>query len=194
MRVALRCRPAQTMMPIPARAYEYFYNLEYDKAIHEFELAQAAHPDDPFAVNHLQAAVVFKELYRIGALDTEAYAADNFLTKKLAAPLDPAVANRVKQLTDQSWRSPRRSSTRTPTTSTLFMPAVRPRHECDLRRSGHPRLVRGPPQRGGGAARQRTRAGTRPQVHRCQGVGRNRPVHRGIVELAGESSGLGCGP
>lgn len=97
--------------PVPTRAdndantrkgYEYFYNLEYDKAIHEFELAQAAHPDDPFATNHLLAAVVFRELYRIGALDTEAYAADNFLTRKLAEPLDPAVGERVKQLTAQS--------------------------------------------------------------------------------------------
>ncbi len=86
--------------PVPTRVdndaytrkgYEYFYNLEYDKAVHEFELAQAAHPDDPFALNHLLAAVVFRELYRIGALDTESYAGDNFLTKKLAAPLDPAV-------------------------------------------------------------------------------------------------------
>jgi tetratricopeptide (TPR) repeat protein len=83
------------------KGYEYFYNLEYDKAIHEFELAQAAHPDDPFALNHLLGAVVFKELYRIGALDTEAYAADSFLDKKLAAPLDPAVRDRVKRLTDQ---------------------------------------------------------------------------------------------
>lgn len=97
--------------PVPTRVdndattrkgYEYFYNLEYDKAIHEFELAQATHPDDPFAVNHTLAGVIFRELYRIGALDTEAYAADNFLNKKLAAPLDPATRDRVKQLTDQS--------------------------------------------------------------------------------------------
>jgi tetratricopeptide (TPR) repeat protein len=97
--------------PVPTRVdndantrkgYEHFYNLEYDKAIHEFELAQAAHPDDPFAVNHTLAAVVFKELYRIGALDTEAYANDNFITKKAAAPLDPAVRDRVKQLTDHA--------------------------------------------------------------------------------------------
>jgi tetratricopeptide (TPR) repeat protein len=97
--------------PVPTRVdndvttrkgYEYFYNLEYDKAVHEFELAQATHPDDPFAVNHTLAGVIFRELYRIGALDTEAYAADNFLTKKLAAPLDPATRDRVKQLTDQS--------------------------------------------------------------------------------------------
>ena len=72
------------------KGFDHFYSLEYDKAIHEFELAQQAHPQDPFAVNHLLAAVIFKELYRIGALDTEAYAADNFLTKKPAEPLDPA--------------------------------------------------------------------------------------------------------
>jgi hypothetical protein len=84
------------------KGFEHFYNLEYDKAIHDFEAAQQAHPDDPFAVNHLLAAVIFKELYRIGALDTEAYAADNFLTKKLAEPLDVNVRDRVKQLVTQS--------------------------------------------------------------------------------------------
>lgn len=84
------------------KGYEYFYNLEYDKAVHDFEAALQAHPNDPFAVNHLLAAVIFRELYRIGALDTEAYAADNFLTKKLAAPLDPQTRDQVNQLTDKA--------------------------------------------------------------------------------------------
>lgn len=84
------------------KGFDDFYNLEYDKAIHEFEAAQLAHPTDPFAVNHLLSAVVFKELKRIGALDTEAYAGDSFLTKKLLAPLDPATRDRVKQMTDQA--------------------------------------------------------------------------------------------
>src|SRR5580700_5838914 len=82
------------------KGFDHFYNLEYDKAIHEFEAAQQAHPNDPFAVNHTLAAVIFKELYRIGALDTESYAADSFLTKRLAEPLDPNARDRVKQLTD----------------------------------------------------------------------------------------------
>ena len=85
------------------KGFEDFYNLEYDKAIHEFEAAQQAHPNDPFAVNHTLSGVIFKELYRIGALDTEAYAADSFLTKKLLAPLDPSVRDRVKQLTEQAF-------------------------------------------------------------------------------------------
>ena len=102
---------AADSVPVPTRAdndaatrkgFDHFYNLEYDKAIHEFETAQQAHPDDPFAVNHTLEAVIFKELYHIGALDTEAYAADSFLTKKSVAPLDPKVHDRVKQLSDQA--------------------------------------------------------------------------------------------
>ena len=98
-------------VPVPTRVdndantrkgFDHFYNLEYDKSIHEFELAQQAHPDDPFAVNHTLAGVIFKELLRIGALDTEAYAADSFLTKTAAAPVDPKTRDRVKQLIDQS--------------------------------------------------------------------------------------------
>src|SRR5208283_6053781 len=54
------------------KGFDDFYNLDYDKSIREFEAALQAHPDDPFAVNHLLSAVIFKELYRIGALDTEA--------------------------------------------------------------------------------------------------------------------------
>ena len=84
------------------KGFDHFYNIEYDKAIREFEAAQQAHPDDPFTVNHVLAGVIFKELYRIGALDTEAYAADSFLAKKYAAPPDPKVHDRVKQLSDQA--------------------------------------------------------------------------------------------
>lgn len=97
--------------PVPTRVdndantrkgFDEFYNLDYDKAIHSFEAAQAAHPGDPFAVNHTLSGVIFKELYRIGALDTEAYASDSFLDKKLLQPLDPKVRDRVKELTDQA--------------------------------------------------------------------------------------------
>ncbi|HZD31987.1 MAG TPA: hypothetical protein VE779_10055 [Candidatus Angelobacter sp.] len=84
------------------KGFDAFYNLDYDKSLHEFETALQAHPDDPYAVNHVLTAVIFKELYRIGALDTEAYATDNFLDKKYLVPLDPKVRERVYQLSDRS--------------------------------------------------------------------------------------------
>src|SRR6516164_8865272 len=84
------------------KGFEDFYNLEYDKSIKEFETVMQAHPDDPFVVNHVLSAVIFKELYKIGALDTEAYATDSFINKKYLQPLDPKVHDRVNKLSAQA--------------------------------------------------------------------------------------------
>jgi len=88
--------------PNTRRGFDYFYNLEYDKSTREFEAALQAHPDDPYAVNHVLTAVIFKELYKIGALDTEAYASDSFINKKYLQPLDPKVHERVNQLSERA--------------------------------------------------------------------------------------------
>ncbi len=102
---------AAVSTPVPTRynndattrkGFDYFNNLEYDKANKEFEAAVKAHSDDPYAINHLLAGVIFQELYRIGALDTEAYASDSFVTRKNLQPLDPKVQERVNRLSDQA--------------------------------------------------------------------------------------------
>src|SRR5579884_337566 len=84
------------------KGFDYFNNLEYDKANKEFEAALKAHPDDPYAINHLLAGIIFQELYHIGALDTETYASDSFISKKNLAPLDPKVQEQIRQLSDQA--------------------------------------------------------------------------------------------
>ena len=81
--------------------FEHFYNLEYDQAIHYFEVAVKSHPGDAFAVNHLLSGVMFKELYRIGALDTELYAKNGFLTSK-QFPIDPKAKQQILDLMEQS--------------------------------------------------------------------------------------------
>jgi len=88
--------------PATRKGFDYFNNLEYEKALKEFDSAAKAHPDDPYAVNHVLAGVIFQELYRIGALDTEAYASDSFVSKKNLQPLDPKVQERINQLSDQA--------------------------------------------------------------------------------------------
>src|SRR5712691_12344969 len=50
-----------------SEGFERFYNNDYDAAIRDFEEAQKAHPDDPFATNHLLQAVLVRELDREGA-------------------------------------------------------------------------------------------------------------------------------
>lgn len=81
--------------------FDAFYSQEYDKAIHNFELSLQAHPDDPFAVNHLLSGVMFKEMYRIGALDSELYAKEQFLASK-QFPMDPKVKARIDELTQRA--------------------------------------------------------------------------------------------
>ena len=83
--------------------FEHLYSLEYDQAVHEFELALKAHPDDAFATNHLLSGVLFRELYRIGALDSELYAQNSFLTSK-QFPLDPKRQAEIKGLIGRAFQ------------------------------------------------------------------------------------------
>ena len=67
----LSYRPVDPSNPA---AFEHFYNLDYDRAVQDFDQVLRRHPGDPFAVNHLLTAVMFRELYRMGVLDTGEYA------------------------------------------------------------------------------------------------------------------------
>lgn len=88
--------------PLAKRGFEHFYNLEYDRAIREFEALVKQNPEDPSANNYLLTGVLFKELYRIGALDTETYANDSFLDLRAKKPPDPEVSKRITELIDRS--------------------------------------------------------------------------------------------
>lgn len=87
--------------PHTRAGFDYFYNLDYIHAIHDFELALEAHPNDATAVNHLLSGVLFQELYRIGALDSELYAKEGFLKSK-QYPSDPKVKDRINELTNRA--------------------------------------------------------------------------------------------
>src|SRR6266852_4971917 len=78
-------------------AFNHFYNLDYDRAVQEFEQVLGRHSDDPFATNHLLTAVLFRELYRMGALDTGEYASDSFISAA-HRPADPKIKQQIKDL------------------------------------------------------------------------------------------------
>jgi len=91
-------RPAD---PLGQAAVEHFYNLDHDAAIRDFEAIAARHPGDPFAINHLLSALLVRELYRMGAINTGEYANDSFIG--LAhRPADPSQKERIKQLVQQA--------------------------------------------------------------------------------------------
>ncbi|HET7442008.1 MAG TPA: tetratricopeptide repeat protein [Terriglobales bacterium] len=87
--------------PLNDSAFEHFYNLDYDRAIQEFERVLEKHPDDPFAVNHLLTAVLIRELYRMGAMNTGEYANDSFIGQ-VHRPADPKAKEWIKQLVQRA--------------------------------------------------------------------------------------------
>jgi hypothetical protein len=78
-------------------AYDHFYNMEYDRAIPEFERIVEKHPNDPFALNHLLSAVLMRNLYETGGMNTGDYSNDSFIGHA-PRPTDQKVKDRIKEL------------------------------------------------------------------------------------------------
>src|SRR6201996_5537603 len=85
-------------------AYERFYTLDYDGALHGFEKIQQAHPDDPMAADYVLETVLFHQLYNLDLLDTTQYAHDGFLTGKHQVVEDKAFSAHIEGLSDKTIR------------------------------------------------------------------------------------------
>ena len=68
--------------PLVERGFVHFYNLEYDESIADFKSAIALHPTDPEVHNHLAEAIVFQEMYRDGALESELVSGNNAFLRR----------------------------------------------------------------------------------------------------------------
>jgi len=76
--------------PTLDEAYEAFYNLDYDVSLAGYESASAASPNDPELHNHVAHALLYRELFRNGALESELVSGNNsFLRRpKMEPPAD----------------------------------------------------------------------------------------------------------
>lgn len=78
-------------------AFDHFYNMEYDRATQEFERILEKHPNDPFAVNHLLTAILMRDLYETGSMNTGDYTNDSFIGRT-PRPTDAKIKVRIKEL------------------------------------------------------------------------------------------------
>ena len=67
--------------------FGHFYNLEFDQALADFDQAIAQDPNNPVLHNHAAETVVFSEMYRDGALESELVTGNNSLLRR--AKLNP---------------------------------------------------------------------------------------------------------
>jgi len=73
---------------VAAQGFDHFYNLEYEQAIADFEKALDQSPDSPDLHNHLAESIVFREMYRDGALESELVSGNNSFLRR--PKLNPA--------------------------------------------------------------------------------------------------------
>ena len=78
-------------------AFDHFFNMEYERAEQEFERIVEKRPGDAFALNHLLTAVLMRDLYDTGAMNTGDYANDSFIGRT-PRPTDPKIKDRIKDL------------------------------------------------------------------------------------------------
>jgi tetratricopeptide (TPR) repeat protein len=60
-----------------AKGFEHFYNLEYDQAIREFRELIGKQPENANYQNHYAQAVLYREMFRAGALESELVSGNN---------------------------------------------------------------------------------------------------------------------
>jgi tetratricopeptide (TPR) repeat protein len=90
----IHCLGVLAVLPVCAaapdltdRAWDHFYNLEYDQALEAFEADAANRPDAASAHNHIAQTLLFREMYRVGALESEMVSGnDAFLRREKLRP------------------------------------------------------------------------------------------------------------
>ncbi len=80
------------------RGYDHFYNLEYDQALADFDQAIAKDPNNPDLHNHAAETVVFREMFRDGALESELVTGNNSLLRR--AKLNPSAETKKRFLSE----------------------------------------------------------------------------------------------
>lgn len=85
-----------------ARGFDHFYNLEYDQALAEFEAAQKQDPQAIAPCNHIAQTLLYREMYRNGALETELVSGNNpFLRREKMNP-PPEVQKEFTEAIDKA--------------------------------------------------------------------------------------------
>jgi tetratricopeptide (TPR) repeat protein len=80
--LVLLAAPIAAQDALVQQGFDHFYNLEYEPAISAFEQALAQDPASPDLHNHLAQTLVFREMFRDGALESELVSGNNSFLRR----------------------------------------------------------------------------------------------------------------
>jgi hypothetical protein len=79
---------AQQSDPLAEVGFQHFYNLEYPEALAAFRAETARNPNLPDAYNHVAQTILYREMFRSGALESELVTGSNPFLRR--AGLNPS--------------------------------------------------------------------------------------------------------
>jgi tetratricopeptide (TPR) repeat protein len=90
--------------PESTRGFDHFYNLEFEQAVGIFRKAIAAQPEAAQLRNHLAQAILYRELLRAGALETELVTGGNAFLRRAKMNPSPGDEAEFDQAIDAAMR------------------------------------------------------------------------------------------
>jgi tetratricopeptide (TPR) repeat protein len=99
--IALFCLAPAQARPL-SQGYDHFYNLEYDQAIADFTAETEQHPGEPAGWNHLAHAILYRAMYRSGALESELVTGSNPFLRREKVQTTPAEDQQFNSAIDKS--------------------------------------------------------------------------------------------
>ncbi|HKW99102.1 MAG TPA: tetratricopeptide repeat protein [Bryobacteraceae bacterium] len=94
----LAALPAIAQQNPSASGFNHFYNLEYDQALADFEQAAKQNPQAIGPHNHLAQTLLYREMYRNGALESELVSGNNPFLRRKKLNVSPEIQ---KEFTDE---------------------------------------------------------------------------------------------
>ena len=93
--LALMASPLGGQPSLVDEGFTDFYNLDYDQAIAVFEKAIALDPRPPDLHNHLAQTLIFREMFRNGALESELISGSNSFLRRPKLNPTPETEKRI---------------------------------------------------------------------------------------------------
>ena len=93
--LALFATPLPGQQALIDEGFAHFYNLDYDQAIATFEKAITQNPALPDLHNHLAQSLIFREMFRNGALESELVSGNNSFLRRPKLNPTPETEKRI---------------------------------------------------------------------------------------------------
>lgn len=101
---ALLVLASAVAQPRLSPGFEHFYNLEYDEALREFRKELAADPKSADCYNHIAQALLYRDMFHAGALESELVSRSNAFLRRPNMAISREDAKQFTDAIDASIR------------------------------------------------------------------------------------------